>query len=127
LFTYTGTLGGQPVLGAAPAGFEGYTFSLATNTAAKQLLFQVTAPSSPSFSSASYVSSSGTLIVSGAGGLAVANGIYNVLTSTNVALPLNQWTPIATNSFDGSGNFIFTNLVSTNVTQQYFLLQIPEP
>jgi len=125
LFTYTGTAGGQPVLGATPAGFEGYTYSLFTNTAAKEVLLEVSPPSPPSFGSASFNSSNGSLILSGASG--ATNGAYNVLTSTNIALPLNQWTPIATNQFNSSGNFIFTNAVQTNVSQRFFLLQLPEP
>jgi polygalacturonase len=125
LFTYTGTLSGQPVLGATPAGYEGYTYSLSTNAAANKVLFEVSPPSPPSFGNASFVSSNGNLVLSGSGG--VVNGAYNVLTSTNLALPLNQWTPIATNQFDSSGNFIFTNAVQTNVPQTFFLLQLPEP
>jgi hypothetical protein len=122
LFTYTGSLSGQPVLGATPTGFEGYTYELNTSTAGKVLLV-VSPPSPPSFGAASFVRSNGNLILSGAGG--ATNGTYNVLTSTNVALPLNQWTSIATNQFDSSGNFIFTNPVQTNVPQRFFLLQIP--
>jgi hypothetical protein len=80
-------------------------------------------PLSPSFGTASFVRSSGGLVLSGTGG--VSNGIYNVLASTNVALPLNRWTPVATNQFNSSGNFIFTNAVQTNSPQRFFLLQIP--
>jgi hypothetical protein len=124
LFTYTGSLSGQPVLGATPAGFEGYTYSLSTNTA-KKVVLVVSPPSPPGFSKASFVSSNGNLILSGTGG--VTNGAYNVLASTNIALPLNQWTSIATNQFTSNGNFIFTitNAVPTNVPQRFFLLQVP--
>jgi hypothetical protein len=83
----------------------------------------VSPPSPPSFGTASFVSSNGTLILSGSGG--VTNGAYLVLASTNIALPLNQWTPIATNQFDSSGNFIFTNAVQMIAPQTFFLLQIP--
>jgi hypothetical protein len=48
-----------------------------------------------------------------------------VLTSTNVALPLNQWTPILTNLFDGSGAFSATNSVSAGSPRQFYLLQVP--
>jgi polygalacturonase len=43
LFTYTGSLSGQPVLGSTPTGFAGYTYSLSTNTAGEVLLV-VSAP-----------------------------------------------------------------------------------
>ena len=40
-------------------------------------------------------------------------GKYYALTSTNLALPLNQWTPVTTNVLNGSGNFsvMITNVV----------------
>jgi len=49
---------------------------------------------------------------------------YNIRTSTNIALPRNQWTPIATNPFDPSGNFIFTNPVSPGTPYLFYLLQL---
>ncbi|MGD0812394.1 MAG: glycosyl hydrolase family 28 protein [Verrucomicrobiota bacterium] len=125
LFTYTGSLSGQPVLGTTPPGFAGLTYELNTNAAGEVVLVvSPPLPASPIFGAASFVSSSGNLILSGAGGTAGAT--YNVMTSTNVALPLNQWTPVATNQFDVGGNFIFTNLVQTNVPQRFFRLQIPQ-
>jgi hypothetical protein len=62
-------------------------------------------------------------IVSGASGM--TNGTYYVLTSTNAALPLNQWIRLATNVFDANGNFSFTNAVSLSTPQQFFLLELP--
>ena len=127
LFTYTGSLSGQPVLGATPTGFAGYTYNIDTSAAGKVRLVvsAPSPPSPPSFGAASFDSSSGNLTLSGTGG--VTNGTYHVLTSTNLALPLNQWNPIATNQFDSSGNFIFTNAVQTNVPQTFFLLEVPGP
>jgi len=53
----------------------------------------------------------------------VPNGNCYLLTSTNVALPFNQWTPVLTNSFDASGNLnLSTNLVSISREQQYYIL-----
>jgi hypothetical protein len=51
-------------------------------------------------------------------------GTYYVLTTTNLGLPIAQWTVLSTNNFDGSGNFSFTNPVSAAL-QQYFLLRVP--
>ena len=65
----------------------------------------------------------GNLVMSGTGG--TENGTYYVLTSTNLALPLDQWTRIATNQFDGSGHFSFTNGVPTNPPWAFYLLQVP--
>jgi hypothetical protein len=62
-------------------------------------------------------------IISGTGG--PANGSYWVLASTNVALPLTNWTQILTSQFDASGNFIFTNAISPAVPRRFYLLQMP--
>jgi autotransporter-associated beta strand protein len=67
--------------------------------------------------------SSGNVLVSGTGGTAGAS--YYVLTSTNIVLPLANWTPLATNVFDANGNFAFTNAVNRSFPQQFFLLQLP--
>ena len=57
-------------------------------------------------------------------------GSYGILASTNLALPLAQWTPVLMNApFDGSGGFN-TNVqltVNTNALQQFFLMQSPTP
>ena len=50
--------------------------------------------------------------------------LYYVLTSTNLALPRSQWTPIATNPFDPSGNFNFTNPVNPDSPNLFYLLQL---
>jgi autotransporter-associated beta strand protein len=67
--------------------------------------------------------SGGNLIVSGSGG--PTNGTYYVLTTTNVALPVNNWTRIATNPFTATGTFIFTNDFSPGTPQQFYRLQLP--
>jgi hypothetical protein len=64
----------------------------------------------------------GAFILSGVGG--TNNGTYFVLTSTNLAIPLASWTPIATNQFGNLGQFIFTNTPPTNTPQQFYLLQM---
>jgi hypothetical protein len=65
----------------------------------------------------------GSFILSGTGG--GANGTYYVLTSSNLLIPLTNWMYIATNQFDGSGNFIFTNAAPTNAPQWFYILQLP--
>jgi len=60
---------------------------------------------------------------SGSGG--AFNGAYHVLAATNVALPLAQWTPIATNLFDNAGNFHFTNTIAPGVPQKFYRLRFP--
>jgi autotransporter-associated beta strand protein len=71
----------------------------------------------------SIVASGGSVIISGSGGL--ANGSYYVLASTNIALPLTNWTSIATNTFDGSGNFNFSTPIDPSLPRRFFVLQVP--
>jgi hypothetical protein len=58
----------------------------------------------------------------------VTNGVpywpCSLLASTNLTLPLNQWIAIATNTFDGNGNFSFTNASNYNVPQTFYLLKL---
>lgn len=122
LFTYTGSLSGQPMLGSEPEGFEGYTYTLNTNTPG-QIILQVSPPPPPLFANVTFISSNNSIVLSGTGG--VTNGAYNVLASTNLALPLNLWTVSATGFFDGSGNFVFSNTIPVNAPQWFFRLQIP--
>lgn len=63
------------------------------------------------------------VIITGAGGLAGAT--YRILTATNVASPLVQWTPMVTNQFSASGGFSYTNVPQPNVRAQYFRVILP--
>jgi len=48
---------------------------------------------------------------------------FYVLSTTNLALPLANWTHKSTNTFTGS-NFSITNVVSPNTPQQFYSLQL---
>lgn len=52
-------------------------------------------------------------------------GPVTVLSSTNVALPLAQWTKVTTGNFDGSGNYSYTasGVLSTGTPQTFYILQ----
>jgi autotransporter-associated beta strand protein len=65
----------------------------------------------------------GTVQISGSMG--VPNGSYYLLGSTNLTLPLNQWTIFSTNGFDASGNFNCTAPAPAGSTQLFYLLQLP--
>jgi len=70
------------------------------------------------------ITPSGTnLVLSGINGQ--SGGTYYLLMSTNLALPLNQWKPVATNVLSASGNFTITaiNTVTPNVPQRFFILE----
>jgi hypothetical protein len=69
------------------------------------------------------VSRSGTnLTLSGSNG--VSGVTYTVLTSTNLKLPLIQWTPLVTNTWSSNGPFslVLTNVQNPPVPARFFLL-----
>jgi uncharacterized repeat protein (TIGR03803 family) len=55
----------------------------------------------------------------------VAGQAYSVWSSTNMALPFNQWIPVATNTLVGGGAFSITatNAVDPAAGQQFYILQ----
>jgi len=136
--TYGGTLSLQNISGTALAAgnsFQVFTgtgsgaFSSITPTTpgpglawdTTQLLsggvINVIAANAPTISSAKL--SGGRIVLSGSGGK--TNGTYYVLTTTN--LTANNWFPIATNSYDASGNFTSTNAILPGAAQQFYRLQ----
>ncbi len=64
-----------------------------------------------------------TLTLSGTGG--TPGGTYYVLASANIALPVTNWTAIATNTFDGSGNFTFNDTLDGSRPQRFYLISTP--
>jgi len=63
------------------------------------------------------------VIINGAGGLPGAT--YRILGTTNIALPVAQWTPIFTNQFGAGGGFSYTNVVQLNRRSQFFRVSAP--
>ena len=117
LITYGGLSGTLPVVGSKPAG---YSCTVNTNTAGQvRLVVQVQTP--PVFGS---IKVTGTNVAfSGTGG--PTNVPYYVLNSTNLAQPLAGWTRLATNLFNSTGGFSFTNALNTNAPQSFYRLQLP--
>ena len=67
---------------------------------------------------------SGTnLIFNGTGGSPGSN--YVVLASTNLTIPLTNWLALTTNTFDGSGQFHYTNNVNPAKPQQFYIFKLP--
>jgi len=62
------------------------------------------------------------LVIGAANGM--ADTTCTVMTSTNLALPVSQWTPVATNVLSSSGSFTITatNAVSPGAPQQFYIL-----
>ncbi len=61
------------------------------------------------------------LVFDGTGGVGNAN--FYLLGTTNLTVPLTNWTRLLTNQFDGSGNFNFINPFGTNM-QNFYLIQL---
>jgi hypothetical protein len=63
------------------------------------------------------------VVASGSNGL--SGQTYHLLASTNLALPLSQWTPVATNIVNTTGNFTITatNAVDPAASQQFYILK----
>jgi hypothetical protein len=63
------------------------------------------------------------IIINGAGGL--GSTTYRILTTTNLGLPMAQWTPLVTNQFNASGGFSYTNVIQPNLPAQFFRVTMP--
>jgi len=120
LFTAAGYNGAfaNVVLPALPAGLGWNTNALNSSGT-----LSVVVTASPNIGAISISGDGGGLLFGGTGGVANAN--YYLLATTNVAVPLSDWTRLLTNQFDNNGNFNFTNPVDINSSQNFYRLQIP--
>jgi polygalacturonase len=122
LFTYNGSLSGTPVPGTTPPkSGHAWLYNLTTNVGG-QVTFVVSVPSPPVFNSVQ-VSNGTNLVMSGTSGATNLN--YYILSSTNLTLPLSQWSLLGSNQCNGSGGFSFTNVISASSPQRFFRLQYP--
>ncbi|MCL4179215.1 MAG: DUF2271 domain-containing protein [Verrucomicrobia bacterium] len=64
----------------------------------------------------------GSLVIRGTG---PANSSYSVLFTTDLNLPVADWTAVATHSMDGQGGFVFTHVIDPAVPRGHYLLRIP--
>jgi pectate lyase len=64
----------------------------------------------------------GGFVLRGSNGIPA--GVYQVLNSADVVLPLHLWSVIATNQFDLAGNFDCTNPVLPTVPEKYYRLRV---
>ena len=108
------------ILPATPGpGLAWNTNTLATDGTLR--IDSVAPPQPPSFATVTF--SGGDLVFSGSNG--VPGTSYHVLESTNLALPLPDWTRLLTNVFDENGGFSFTNAIDPGEPRQFFRLQLP--
>jgi autotransporter-associated beta strand protein len=91
-----------------------------TNSLKTSGVLSVMALTSPTIANTTMSGSS--LVLDGSGG--VGGWTYYLLASTNLNLPVAQWTRVVTNQFDGSGNFSVTNSVNPLAPQTYYQIQL---
>ena len=63
------------------------------------------------------------VVIVGTGG--PPGGTYHLMASTNMALPISQWTPLAADLLDGNGSFRYTNAITTDLPVQFFRIALP--
>jgi len=124
-FSVTNTVSGLVLNGVSqPLGVYNNTTSPTYIIGSGSLLVAVTGPGT--FTNPTGITS---LSLNGANiTLNATNGqagcAYYLLSTTNLALPRNQWTPVATNvlSSNGAYTFIGTNAVTPGASQQFYIL-----
>jgi autotransporter-associated beta strand protein len=80
----------------------------------------VAAPSQPVVNNV-FVSN-GNLVFTGTNGAAM--GSYVVLVTADLAVPLTEWVPLTTNTFDANGAFSVTNPIALGTPQQFYCIQL---
>ncbi|HEY1663701.1 MAG TPA: hypothetical protein VGI03_14885 [Verrucomicrobiae bacterium] len=119
LISYTGA---DPYAGLSLAPLPlGYSGTLVDNAGSIDLSVNTAPIVSPTIRHFGIIG--GQIVVSGTNNFG-AGGTYHLLSSTNVALALTNWTVVTAGSFDGSGNFSSTNSIPTN-NQEFYILEIP--
>jgi len=96
-------------------GYDGLTYQLQRGAALAPANWQNIGPSQDD--------AGASLTFTGTGGLATSN--YFLLTSTNISLPLSNWTRLAMNHFDLLGNFQMTSSVANGTPNQFYFIQVP--
>ena len=107
-------------LGPLPAGSSG---TLANNSGRGTIDLVLSHPTNTFPRITALSLSGGNLVLRGTNG--AANWTYYLLGSTNLGLPLSNWTPLATNLFDSLGNFVLTNSIDPSVPQRFYTIAVP--
>jgi hypothetical protein len=96
-----------------------FGYGTSATNAADKFIYVATAPKILGVSAAG-----GNIIMSGTNNSG-SGGTYDVLASTNLLLPLTNWTVLTTNSFNSTGNFLFTNAISSTNAGKFYILRVP--
>jgi hypothetical protein len=102
---------------------SGKALEVSDNSTADAALLDQWAPASSTPSQFSSVSASGTNVAldctAGVPGIG-----YSVLTSTNLGLPMSNWTVLSSATANAQGNFSFVKGMAAGATAQFFALQL---
>jgi autotransporter-associated beta strand protein len=120
LFSFTSASGSFSAFNPATPG-AGLVWDQSTLTTDGKIRVNTAPVPQPVFSGASI--SAGQIIMIGSNGS--LGGNYYVLASSNLLVPLTNWTYIATQAFNGDGTFSFTNNVDPTVPRQFYVIQLP--
>jgi autotransporter-associated beta strand protein len=107
----SGNFGSVTILPAGSGTFDPSTGKLTITSTGRVIFNPVTV-------------SAGNLILTGNGGAAPGSG-YTLLTTTNVATPLANWTTNATGTLDGSGMFSNSIPINTSEPARFFDVRTP--
>lgn len=113
-------------LGALPPNYGGYLTNDTTLSAIAVVFTSVPVSAPTTNATITQVSLSGTnLVVQGTNNnVPNTNFRYEILVSTNLALPLSSWTPVVTNPFTGNGTFDYTNPVVPGTPRQFIDVKV---
>ncbi len=124
LYSFSGGDDGGCSTGSLVA-FDGYLYGVTQigGASGNGAVFALALPTLPQPGILSVSLSGTSLVLNGFNG--ASGGKYYVLMSTNLALPLSQWTRVATNVLSASGNFTITatNTVTRNIPQGFYILE----
>jgi hypothetical protein len=95
-----------------------------TGTNTRTGLVTVLVPNPPQIASIS-LSGANALVLQGTGGPTNGGYSYWLRSSTNLALPLTNWSLVATNPFDAQGNFSNQIPLVPGTPQTFYRLQLP--
>jgi hypothetical protein len=110
----------SPGYGSSFRAMSANSFAAATGAAASVTIVEIVF--APTITQA-ITRAGNEFIINGAGGFSGAT--YRILTATNIALPVAQWTPVVTNQFGANGLFGYTNVIEPNVPARYFSVAVP--
>jgi hypothetical protein len=111
--------GSDFVLSPLPAGYTGTLQPSSDGTAIQLKLTEapLSPAKGPTITGFSLQPATSSLMIAGTNG--VANALYYVLVSTN----LTVWMPLATNAFDGSGDFSIAVPYSANDRESFYVIK----